>query len=270
MKDVGMNKYAPKLPARVKAELAKLAALPDDQIDTSDIPEITDPAVWENAVRGLFYKPPKVQITLRLDADVLEWFRQDAADSKANYQTAINAALRKHVLEAVIQADLPMYRNVADSAFIALAVDIRERLRRDPGWRPKDSASSAEGPAYVYSYQNLPWANRRGAAPQRVAEEGVRYVTAQPDWSNLAGVIESMRTSGIPSLVEEAAAHDERVWERTKGGPCVCGCGETPSGRNRLFCRGHAPRYRGRLRDLWLHAHGMLRSGKPAPTSDGS
>ena len=69
----------------------------------------------------MFYKPPKVQITLRLDADVLELFRQYAADGKANYQTAINTALRKHVLErGNLRRTCRWYRNVADSAFIAL------------------------------------------------------------------------------------------------------------------------------------------------------
>jgi uncharacterized phage-associated protein len=36
-------------------ELARLALLPDDQIDTSDIPEVTD---WSHAVRGRFAKVP--------------------------------------------------------------------------------------------------------------------------------------------------------------------------------------------------------------------
>lgn len=264
-----MNRYAPRLTAKQKAELAKLADLPDDHTDTSDIPEITDPGVWEGAVRGLFYKSPKVQITLRLDADVLEWFRQDAAEGKANYQTAINAALRKHVMDLIMQADLPMNRNVADSAFIALAIDVRERLRREPDWKPRRFVPSREGPAYVSSSSNLPWANRTVPVQEQVAEEMGRYVTAQPRWDTVAAVIESMRLSSKPDLADEAAAYDERLWQRANGGPCVCGCGESPSGHNRLFLRGHAPRYRSRLRDMWLHAHGMLRSGKLAPIDDG-
>lgn len=50
-----------------KAELGALEALPDDQIDTSDIPEVRD---WSDARRGLFYRPVKQQITLRLNANV--------------------------------------------------------------------------------------------------------------------------------------------------------------------------------------------------------
>ena len=48
-----------------KAEIESLAALPDERIDTSDIPEIPD---WSGARRGTLYRPVKQQITLRLDA----------------------------------------------------------------------------------------------------------------------------------------------------------------------------------------------------------
>ena len=42
--------------------------------------------------------PGKTRITIRLDDDVLEWFRGRAeAAGGGNYQTMINAALREHV-----------------------------------------------------------------------------------------------------------------------------------------------------------------------------
>ena len=49
-----------------EAELEALEGLPDDQVDTTDIPEILD---WSEAKRGVFYRPVKQQVTLRLDAD---------------------------------------------------------------------------------------------------------------------------------------------------------------------------------------------------------
>jgi uncharacterized protein (DUF4415 family) len=55
------------------AELKSLAALPDSAIDTSDAPELLD---WSGAKRGLFYRPVKQQLTLRLDADVVAWFKR--------------------------------------------------------------------------------------------------------------------------------------------------------------------------------------------------
>ena len=52
-----------KLTDKQKAELDALEALPDDQINTSDIPEVLD---WSDARRGLFYRPVKQQITSRI------------------------------------------------------------------------------------------------------------------------------------------------------------------------------------------------------------
>ena len=63
-----------------EAELAALEALPDDSIDTSDIPEIVN---WPDAERGLFYRPVKKQITLRLDADVVAWFKRQVPGDAA-------------------------------------------------------------------------------------------------------------------------------------------------------------------------------------------
>ena len=68
-------------------ELAALAAMPDEEIDISDIPEITD---WSKAVVGRFYRPVKETVTIRLDADVLHWLKGHGR----GYQTRINRILR--------------------------------------------------------------------------------------------------------------------------------------------------------------------------------
>jgi uncharacterized protein (DUF4415 family) len=75
------------------AEVKSLAALPDGAIDTSDAPELLD---WSSAKRGLFYRPVKQQLTLRLDADVVAWFKGQTS-SNEGYQTRINRALREYV-----------------------------------------------------------------------------------------------------------------------------------------------------------------------------
>jgi uncharacterized protein (DUF4415 family) len=86
-----------KLSPEQRAELAKLAAMPDNAIDTSDIPEA--PAEnWLYARRGELYRPLKQPVTIRLDADVLRWFKEHAASG--GYQTEINRVLRRHVVEA--------------------------------------------------------------------------------------------------------------------------------------------------------------------------
>ena len=88
-----MTKKA-KLTNKRLADLQTLEELPDDQIDTTDIPEILD---WTGAKRGVLYRPVKQQITLRLDADVISWFKAHAQGGRG-YQTDINRALREHVL----------------------------------------------------------------------------------------------------------------------------------------------------------------------------
>lgn len=66
----------------------------DEDIDLSDIPELT-PEMFAKAVarRGLKPISRKTQVTLRLDADVLEWFRAQGP----GYQTRINQLLRAYV-----------------------------------------------------------------------------------------------------------------------------------------------------------------------------
>lgn len=80
----------PKLTDERRRALEKLAAQPDDTIDTSDIPELTDEQL-SNAVRGRFYRPMKQQITARVDADVLAWLKADGR----GYQTRLNTILRR-------------------------------------------------------------------------------------------------------------------------------------------------------------------------------
>jgi uncharacterized protein (DUF4415 family) len=85
----------PPLTEDQKAQLERLRSLPDEDIDTSDIPE-ADEDFWARAVRNPFFRPVKQQLTLRLDADLVAWFKAQSPDGRG-YQTAINDALRHHV-----------------------------------------------------------------------------------------------------------------------------------------------------------------------------
>lgn len=87
------------LTPRQRKELAALAALPDGQIDTSDIPELP-PGAWKDAVRGRFYRPVKQAVSLRLDADVIAWLRK----SGKGYQTRANRILRQSMLADIRRA----------------------------------------------------------------------------------------------------------------------------------------------------------------------
>ena len=84
------------LTRRQKADIEALAVLPDEEIDTSDIPEILDRS---GARRGALYRPVKQQIALSLDADVVAWFRANAPGGRG-YQTEINRVLREHARSA--------------------------------------------------------------------------------------------------------------------------------------------------------------------------
>ena len=72
----------------------RVDALKDSKIDLSDTPELA-PAMFARAVvrRGLKPAVRKKLLTLRIDSDVLEWYRNQGA----GYQTRINALLRAYM-----------------------------------------------------------------------------------------------------------------------------------------------------------------------------
>lgn len=78
----------------IAAQLARLAAMRDEDIDTDDIPE-APVENWAFARRPGLYRPVKKPVTLRLDVDLVEWFKSHAPDG--GYQTEINRVLRKYV-----------------------------------------------------------------------------------------------------------------------------------------------------------------------------
>ncbi len=81
------------LTTKQKRDLTALAALPDDRINTSDIPELPLGA-WKDAIRGRFYRPVKQAVSLRLDADVVAWLKKPGK----GYQTRANRLLRQQML----------------------------------------------------------------------------------------------------------------------------------------------------------------------------
>ena len=86
----GSAAFTNSMSKRELADLRKLARMPDSKIDFSDAPEATSPA---GALVGRFYRPVKQLISLRVDADVLAWFRGRGA----KYQTYMNQVLRREM-----------------------------------------------------------------------------------------------------------------------------------------------------------------------------
>jgi uncharacterized protein (DUF4415 family) len=75
-------------------DFERLTTMTEDEIDVTEIPEIS-PEQFARALvrRGLKPVPPKAQLTIRVDRDVLEWFRRQGR----GYQTRIGAVLRAYM-----------------------------------------------------------------------------------------------------------------------------------------------------------------------------
>ncbi len=73
-----------------KTDWNRIDKMKDDEIDYSEIPELDD-AFFKNA--KLFIPRHKDSVTLRLDHDVLEWFKNQGK----GYQTKINAVLKTFI-----------------------------------------------------------------------------------------------------------------------------------------------------------------------------
>jgi len=76
-----------------QSDWSRVDRMKDEEIDLSDLPEIP-PEKFARAIvrKGLQPVARKSQITLRVDADVLEWFREKGS----GYQSRMNAVLRAY------------------------------------------------------------------------------------------------------------------------------------------------------------------------------
>jgi len=81
-----------KLSREQKRDIAAIRAIRGEDIDLSEMPEVLD---WSGAEIGKFYRPPKKSVTMRLDADVLDWLKGYGK----GYQTRVNFLLR-HAMTA--------------------------------------------------------------------------------------------------------------------------------------------------------------------------
>lgn len=76
----------------IKSDLARVDALKDEDIDYSEIPDLSalGKEFWDKAV--VKRAEPKAQVTIRLDREVLDWFKSQGK----GYQSRINAILRAY------------------------------------------------------------------------------------------------------------------------------------------------------------------------------
>ncbi len=88
-----VRKHSDEIPTMSEERAKEIEAMSDQDIDYSDIPPL-DEEFFKNA-KLVKRKPRTKQISIRIDTEVLEWFRNNA--QKKGYQTLINDVLRTYV-----------------------------------------------------------------------------------------------------------------------------------------------------------------------------
>ena len=89
----GKGRLMRKLTKEQKRDVAVSAAKKDEDIDLTDMPERLD---WSGAVVGMFYRPAKRPVTMRLDEDVVAWLKGFGR----GYQTKANLLLRHAMMSS--------------------------------------------------------------------------------------------------------------------------------------------------------------------------
>ncbi|MDR1788066.1 MAG: BrnA antitoxin family protein [Treponema sp.] len=74
----------------------RAAAIREEDIDCSDIGEIKDFSAFRPLANRRHYKPAKVAVACKLDADIIAWLKRDGN----GYQRRLNAILRKEMIAA--------------------------------------------------------------------------------------------------------------------------------------------------------------------------
>lgn len=59
---------------------------------------------FSKGVRGRFFRPGKKSTTIRLDEDLILFFKKKASERKVGYQTLVNAALREYVHDHSVES----------------------------------------------------------------------------------------------------------------------------------------------------------------------
>ena len=78
----------------LERKIAAISNIKDEEINTTDIQPLTDDS-FKNAIFNPYYKPVKKQLTVRLDAVLIEWLKGQGK----GYQTRLNDILKKAMIE---------------------------------------------------------------------------------------------------------------------------------------------------------------------------
>ena len=79
------------IPKPTKKDWERLDSVKEENIDFSDIPKVTDFSKFHPWEQREMFKPIKVSVTCKLDADIVAWLKQGGK----GYQTRLNSILRQ-------------------------------------------------------------------------------------------------------------------------------------------------------------------------------
>ena len=79
------------LPPVSKEDLDRFDSVRDEDIDYSDIPEVTDFSKFQPWEQRQLFRPVKIAVTCKIDADIVAWLKQGGK----GYQTRLNTILRQ-------------------------------------------------------------------------------------------------------------------------------------------------------------------------------
>ena len=65
--------------------------------NSEDVYEMLPEYDFSKGIRGRFYNPKKVSTSIRLDDDIILYFKKKASEEKIGYQTLMNSALRDYI-----------------------------------------------------------------------------------------------------------------------------------------------------------------------------
>ena len=136
-----------KLTEEQKRQLEALDKIPDDEIDLSDIPLITD---WSGFRMGLHYRPKWAKFSLRLDEYIKDWF-EGGLDGGETLDEAVNKTLASEMYRIRFPLRVPKVEELA------------QRIKKSPqkadeltGWEGDQLKALYNMPPEEVAYSTLP------------------------------------------------------------------------------------------------------------------
>ncbi len=136
-----------KLTEKQKRELEALRNMPDDEIDYSDIPPITD---WSGFRMGLFYRPKWKDFSLKLDEYITDWFEGGLTDGESLGET-VNKALSSEMYRIKFPLRVPKVEEL-----VQRIKESPEKAAELSGWEGDQIKAMHNMPVEEVAHSSLP------------------------------------------------------------------------------------------------------------------